>query len=115
MLITPRTTTSSIRLGIVFVSVRVTRLIGRTAGSREVSAGQSVFFSAVCGPAQRKIHLDGSRQFSVLSGLKGFSAGFSCTRSRNVPFIPLARKMAESPYLSRRRSEADRARAQDRK
>src|SRR5262245_6862390 len=42
--------------------------------------------------------------------LLGLSGGFSCTRSRNLPAIPLARKIADSPYLSRSRSEAVRAR-----
>ena len=43
--------------------------------------------------------------------LSGLSAGFSWTFSRKPPRMPLAKKIAESPYLSRSLSDAEMARA----
>src|SRR5436309_14788250 len=42
-------------------------------------------------------------------GFPGSPAGFSCVRSRNVPFIPDAKETLDSPYLSRNLSAAESA------
>src|SRR5215471_21512425 len=60
--------------------------------------------TTICPFLGAKKHLSGLTLGGRKGGLNhfflpGFSGGFSCTRSRNLAAMPLARKTADSPYL----------------